>query len=101
VSYRYSFEALLALLHGPLGKVDAVALHRRPVEAWHICSGPDSKSTVCATASQFLLSWKVLEGAPTKFLDVKTKNTPTPRGLVTAPVGSARSAILLLECIEH
>jgi hypothetical protein len=35
VSYRYSFEDLLALLHGHApAKVDAVALHRRRVDVW-------------------------------------------------------------------
>jgi hypothetical protein len=47
VSYRYSFEDLLALLHGRApAKVDAVALHRRRVEYGHLnrYSGDDSQS---------------------------------------------------------
>ena len=37
VSYRYSFEDLLVLLHGHApAKVDAVALHRRRVEHGHL-----------------------------------------------------------------
>src|SRR5207253_434994 len=40
VSYPYSFEDLLALLHGRApAKVDAVALHRRRVEHGHLSVG--------------------------------------------------------------
>ena len=40
MSYRYSFEGLLALLHGHApAKVDAVALHRRRVEHGHLSVG--------------------------------------------------------------
>src|SRR5260370_4491502 len=40
VSYGYSFEDLLALLHGHApAKVDAVALHRRRVEHCHLSVG--------------------------------------------------------------
>jgi hypothetical protein len=40
VSYRYSFEDLLALLHGRApAKVDAVALSRRRVEHGHLSVG--------------------------------------------------------------
>jgi hypothetical protein len=40
VSCRYSFEDLLALLHGHApAKVDAVALHRRRVENGHLSVG--------------------------------------------------------------
>src|SRR5262249_58532953 len=40
VTYRYSFEDLLALLHGHApAKVDAVALHRRRVEHGHLSVG--------------------------------------------------------------
>jgi hypothetical protein len=40
VSCRYSFEDLLALLHGHApAKVDAVALHRRRVENGHLSMG--------------------------------------------------------------
>src|SRR3984893_8661234 len=66
VSYRYSFEDLLALLHGHApAKVDAVALHRRRLEHGHLSVG---HASLC---------------------------------LVLRPLGSARSAILLLECIEY
>jgi Family of unknown function (DUF1028) len=40
LSYQYSFEDLLALLHGRApAKVDAVALHRRRVEHGHLSVG--------------------------------------------------------------
>ena len=40
MSYRYSFEVLLALLHGHApAKVDAVAVHRRRVEHGHLSVG--------------------------------------------------------------
>ena len=40
MAYRYSFEDLLALLHGHApAKVDAVALHRRRVEHGHLSVG--------------------------------------------------------------
>ena len=40
VSYRYSFEDLLVLLHGHApAKVDAVALHGRRVEHGHLSVG--------------------------------------------------------------
>ena len=40
MSYRYSFEDLLAVLHGHApAKVDAVALHRRRVEHGHLSVG--------------------------------------------------------------
>ena len=40
MSYWYSFEDLLALLHGQApAKVDAVALHRRRVEHGHLSVG--------------------------------------------------------------
>jgi len=40
MSYRYSFEDLLALLHGHApAKVDAVALHRRRVGHGHLSVG--------------------------------------------------------------
>jgi hypothetical protein len=40
VFYQYSFEDLLALLHGHApAKVDAVALHRRRVEHGHLSVG--------------------------------------------------------------
>jgi hypothetical protein len=100
VSYRYSFEDLLALLHGHApAKVDAVALHRRRVEHGHLSVG--LKIHCLGDGSQFSTLVEGLGGAQ-KILDVnRYKHCHASLCLVLPPVGSARSAILLLECIEH
>jgi hypothetical protein len=100
VSYRYSFEDLLALLHGHApAKVDAVALHRRRVEHGHLSVG--LKIHCLGDGSQFSNLVEGLGGAQ-KILDVnRYKHCHASLCLVLPPVGSARSAILLLECIEH
>jgi len=63
----------------------------------------DSKSTVWATGGQFSnFWWEGLGGAQKTFSISTTTNTPhASLCLVLPPVGSAHSAILLLECIEH
>ena len=92
-------KILLAFLHGHApAKVDAVALHRRRVEHGHLSVGP--KSTVWATGVSSLLWWKVLAERK-KFSMSTTTHSHASLCLVLPPVGSARSAILLLECIEH
>src|SRR5258705_8927670 len=100
VSYRYSFEDLLALLRGHApSKVDAVALHRRRVEHGHLSVG--LKIHCLGDGSQFSTLVEGLGGAQ-KILDVNYyKHSHASLCLVLPPVGSARSAILLLECIEH
>jgi hypothetical protein len=100
VSYRYIFEDLLALLHGHApAKVDAVALHRRRVEHGHLSVG--LKIHCLGDGSQFSTLVEGLGGAQ-KILDVNYyKHWHASLCLVLPPVGSARSAILLLECIEH
>jgi hypothetical protein len=100
VSYPYSFEDLLALLHGRApAKVDAVALHRRRVEHGHLSVG--LKIHCLGGGSQFSTLVEGLGGAQ-KILDVNYyKHCHASLCLVLPPVGSARSAILLLECIEH
>ena len=100
VSYRYSFEDLLALLHGRApAKVDAIALHRRRVEHGHLSVG--LKIHCLGDGSQFSTLVEGLGGAQ-KILDVNYyKHCHASLCLVLPPVGSARSAILLLECIEH
>jgi len=100
VSYRYSFEDLLVLLHGPApAKVDAVALHRRRVEHGHLSVG--LKIHCLGDGRQFSTLVEGLGGAQ-KILDVNYyKHSHASLCLVLPPVGSARSAILLLECIEH
>ena len=100
MSYPYSFEDLLALLHGRApAKVDAVALHRRRVEHGHLSVG--LKIHCLGGGSQFSTLVEGLGGAQ-KILDVNYyKHCHASLCLVLPPVGSARSAILLLECIEH
>jgi hypothetical protein len=100
VSYPYNFEDLLALLHGSApAKVDAVALSRRRVEHGHLSVG--LKIHCLGDGNQFSTLVEGLGGAQ-KILDVNYyKHCHASLCLVLPPVGSARSAILLLECIEH
>jgi hypothetical protein len=100
VSYGYSFENLLALLRGHAPpKVDAVARHRRRVEHGHLSVG--LKIHCLGDGSQFSTLVEGLGGAQ-KILDINYyKHSHASLCLVLPPVGSARSAILLLECIEH
>jgi len=100
VSYQYSFEDLLALLHGHApAKVDAVALHRRRVEHGYLSVG--LKIHCLGDGGQFSTLVEGLGGAQ-KILNVNYyKHSHASLCLVLPPVGSARSAILLLECIEH
>jgi hypothetical protein len=100
LSCRYSFEDLLALLHRHApAKVDAVALHRRRVENGHLSVGLKIHCLGCG--SQFSTLVEGLGGAQ-KILDANYyKHSRASLCLVLPPVGSARSAILLLECIEH
>jgi hypothetical protein len=97
---RYCFEDLLALLYGFVpAKVDAVALHHRRVE--HGCLSVGLKIHCLGDGSQFSTLVEGLGGAK-KILDVNYyKHSRASLCLVLPPVGSARSAILLLECIEH
>src|SRR5215471_14436116 len=96
LSYRYSFEDLLALLHGRApAKVDAVALHRRRVEHGYLSVG--LKIHCLGDGSQFSTLVEGLGGTQ-KILDVNYyKHSHASLCLVLPPVGSARSAILLLE----
>ena len=100
VSCRYSFDDLLALLHGHApAKVDAVALHRRRVENGHLSVG--LKIHCLDEGSQFTTLVDGLGGAQ-KILDINYyKHSYASLCLVLPPVGNARSAILLMECIEH
>ena len=100
MTYRYSFEDLLALLHGHApAKVDAVALHRRRVDHGHLSVG--LKIHCLGDGSQFSTLVEGLGGGQ-KILDVNSyKHSHASLCLVLPPVGSAHSAILLLECIEH
>jgi hypothetical protein len=100
VSYGYSFEDLLALLHGHApAKVDAVALHRRRVEHGHLSVG--LKIHCLGDGREFSALVEGLGGVQ-KILDANYyKHSHASLCLVLPPVGSARSAILLLESIEH
>jgi hypothetical protein len=100
VSCRYSLEDLLVLLHGHApAKVDAVALHRRRVENGHLSVG--LKIHCLDDGSQFTSLVDGLGGAQ-NILEINSyKQSQASLCLVLPPVGSARSAILLLECIEH
>jgi hypothetical protein len=100
VSCQYSFEDLLALLHGHApAKADAVAHHRRRVENGHLSVG--LKIHCLDDGSQFATLVDGLGGAQ-KILEINSyKHSDASLCLVLPPVGSARSAILLLECIEH
>ena len=100
MSCRYSFEDLLTLLHRHApAKVDAVALHRRRVEHGHLSVG--LKIHCLGDGSEFCTLVEGLGGAQ-NILDVNYyKHSNASLCLVLPPVGSARSAILLLECLEH
>src|SRR5271167_4096613 len=100
VSYGYSFEDLLALLHEHApAKVDAVTLHRRRVEHGRLSVG--LKIHCLGDVSQFSTLVEGLGGARKILDDKRYKHSHASLCLVLPPVGSARSAILLLECIEH
>jgi hypothetical protein len=74
VSYRYSFEDLLVLLHGHApAKVDAVALHRRRVEHGHLSVG--LKIHCLGEGGQFSTLVEGLGGAR-KILDVNYYKHP-------------------------
>ena len=81
MSYRYSFEDLLAVLHGHApAKVDAVALHRRRVEHGHLSVG--LKIHCLDDAGQFTTLVEGLGGAH-KILDVNSyKHSHAPLCLV-------------------
>src|SRR5262249_45562893 len=99
LSYGYSFEDLLALLHGHApAKVDAIALNRRRFEHGYLSVG--LKIHCLGDASQFSTLVEGLGGTQ-KILDVNYyKHSHASLCLVLPPVGSACSAILLLECIQ-
>ena len=86
MSYRYSFEDLLALLHRHApAKVDAVALHRRRVEHGHLSVG--LKIHCLGDGSQFSTLVEGLGGAH-KILDVNYyKHSHASLCLVLPPGG--------------
>jgi hypothetical protein len=100
VPYGYSLENLLVLLHKQApAKADAVALHRRRVELGLLSVG--LKLHCLGNGTQFSTLVNGLGGS-SKILGVNLyKNSGASLCLVLPPVGSARTAILLLECIEQ
>ena len=84
--------------HAP-AKVDAVSLHRRRVEHGRLSVG--LKIHCLGDGSQFSTLVEGLGGAQ-KILHINYyKHSRASLCLVLPPVGNARSAMLLLECIEH
>ena len=84
--------------HAP-AKVDAVSLHRRRVEHGRLSVG--LKIHCLGDGSQFSTLVEGLGGAQ-KILDINYyKHSRASLCLVLPPVGNARSAMFLLECIEH
>ncbi len=98
MTYRYSLEDLLALLHSRApAKVDALSLRRRRVEHGLLSVG--LKIHCRGDARQFVDLVKGL-GGPQQILDINIyRQAQATMCLVLPPVGSARAAILLLECI--
>ncbi|MFM9849865.1 MAG: hypothetical protein ACKVP3_22260 [Hyphomicrobiaceae bacterium] len=98
--YGYTLEDLLAHLHkGAPAQADALALHRRRVEHGLLSVG--LKIHCLGSGSQFFPLVKSLGGS-SKVLEINMyKHSRASLCLVLPPVGNARSAILLLECIEH
>jgi hypothetical protein len=100
VAYRYSFEDLLALLHGhaPL-QADALVLHRRRVEHGHLSVG---LKIHCLDNGRLFSTLVEGLGGAERILEANYyKQSCASLCLVLPPVGSARAAILLLESIEN
>ena len=98
--YGCKLEDLLAILHDRApAKADAVALHRRRVEDGLLSVG--LKIHCLDSGSQFFSLVESLGGA-SKVLEINMyKDSQASLCLVLPPVGNARAAILLLECIER
>jgi hypothetical protein len=100
VPYRYKLEDLLAILHDRSpAKADAIALQRRRVEHGLLSVG--LKIHDLGNGSQFSSLVELLGGA-SRILEINMyKHAQASLCLVLPPVGNARAAILLLECIER
>ena len=98
--YGCKLEDLLAILHDRApAKADAVALQRQRVEHGLLSVG--LKIHCLGSGSEFFSLVERLGGA-SKVLEINLyKHSQASLCLVLPPVGNARSAILLLECIEH
>lgn len=100
MAYTYSLEELLALLHPSApAKADALALNRRRIESGLLSVG--LKIHCLNDGSQFSALVDGLGGAK-EVLEINYyKRSGASLCLVLPPVGSARSAIMLLEAIEQ
>ncbi len=97
--YGCKLEDLLAILHDRApAKTDALALQRRRVEHGLLSVG--LKIHCLRNGSHFFSLVERLGGA-SKVLEINMyKHSQASLCLVLPPVGNARAAILLLECIE-
>jgi hypothetical protein len=100
VPYGCKLEDLLAILHERApAKADAVALQRRRVEHGLLSVG--LKIHCLGNGGQFSPLVGRL-GGPLRVLEINMyKHSQASLCLVLPPVGNARAAILLLECIER
>ena len=100
MSYGCSLEDLLAIVHDRSpAKTDAVALQRRRVEHGLLSVG--LKIHYLGNGDQFFSLVQRLGGA-SRVLEINVyKHSQASLCLVLPPVGNARAAILLLECIER
>ena len=98
--YGCKLEDLLAILHDRAPeKADAVALQRRRIEHGLLSVG--LKIHDLGNGSQFFSLVERLGGA-SRVLEINMyKHSQASLCLVLPPVGNARAAILLLECIER
>ena len=98
--YGCKLEDLLATLHDRApAKADAIALHRQRVEHGLLSVGLKIHSL--GNGSQFFSLVERLGGA-SRVLEInRYKHAQASLCLVLPPVGNARAAILLLECIER
>src|SRR5262245_2728094 len=94
------FNDLLAILHDRApAKIDAVALQHRRVEHGLLSVG--LKLHALGDGRQFSSLVERLGGAFRVLESNMYKHSQASLCLVLPPVGNARAAILLLECIEH
>jgi hypothetical protein len=100
VPYGCNLENLLAILHDRApARADTVALERRRVEHGLLSVGLKIHSL--RNGAQFVSLVERLGGA-SRVLEINTyKHSQASLCLVLPPVGNARAAILLLECIER
>ena len=100
MSYGCTLEDLLAIVHDHSpAETDAVALQRRRVEHGLLSVG--LKIHYLGNGSEFFSLVERLGGA-SRVLEINMyKHSQASLCLVLPPIGNARAAILLLECIER